>query len=204
MILFATDHDVTHDDEEQAALIESLSDEFHPAVIQKGGVLAGTQLSQRAIVDLAIGAGWAAAHELAVVGMIAGGESWRYSRARNDNDNGSRDVGLMQINIPHDQVGTSVEEELYDPVVNMRAARRLYMTPLSSSTHRLWTPWVAFNTGIYLHDTYRAWGLLGLLNHLAFQTGDELAKAAPDYVSKLHTPLITIGQLRALYPGVVL
>lgn len=166
------------------------------------GLLAGVQITQRKIAHLAYDAGWKNEDflELVVACMVCGSESWRFSRAHNDNidANGdvlSRDVGLMEINIPASKIGTQTEEDLYDPVKNFAAAYLLY-------SNRKWQPWAAFNSGVYLHDTYLQWGLLGVAN-----LADEfLLKRAQDVGQQPGTrlPWISIKELKKLYPSTVL
>lgn len=131
------------------------------------GFLAGTQVQPRTLAKLAYetGSRWQDAQTLVEAVSICLAESQGYDRARNDNvgtgdEVTSRDVGIFQINIPARYIGTPVEEDLYDVKANAKAAYDLYVD-------RGWQPWVAFNTGIYLDDSYLRRAALGVMNFLA-------------------------------------
>ncbi len=109
----------------------------------RAGVLAGPRFHARTIARLAHEQGWRDLN-LVICVAVCLAESEGYTRAYNDNiRNGeihSRDVGLMQINIPASQVGTDAETRLYDPEYNMERARDMFVA-------RHWQPWVAYNSG---------------------------------------------------------
>lgn len=172
-------------------LFAQMPHEYHATVVKKGGTLAGKQLQLRQVIDYAHIAGFRD-DDLVIAAMVCGAESWRYTRAFNDNTDGSRDVGLMEINIPKSAIGTAQEEALYDPANNFARAFAMWKT-------RKWQPWVSYNTGVYLHDTYRAWALLGIMNHYA-----EIFDKATAQQTALKVPLISVHQFKTLYPNVVL
>jgi hypothetical protein len=127
--------------------------------------LAGTQMQGRDIARLLHDAGWTDAENLTVAVMVCFAESMGYSRAYNDNVDSSgkvtsRDVGLMQINISASQIGTAAEEDLYDVQKNADAAYALYK-------NRGFQPWVAYNSRVYLRDTYLKLATRGIANFLA-------------------------------------
>jgi hypothetical protein len=163
------------------------------------GVLAGTRLQPRTVAGLAVSAGWTGLDLYRAV-AICGGESAFYTEAHNDNldANGvvvSRDVGLMEINIPASQIGTASETDLYDPTKNFARAFKLWQS-------RGWQPWVAYNTNAYLADTYRVWALLGVQSYYATELAAE-AKAAGK-TSVIKVPLFSLIDLRKKYPGLYL
>ncbi len=106
--------------------------------------LPGKALEPRVIARLCHDAGW---HDLELVKAVAVclSESNGYPLAYHDNvgDKPSRDVGLFQINIPYEQVGTYVEQHLYQIPVNLARARMLY-------ERREWQPWYGFTNGYAL------------------------------------------------------
>ncbi len=78
-------------------------------------------------------------------------ESNGYPLAYHDNEghNPSRDIGLFQINIPYEKVGTAYEKDLYEVNINLTRARRLYDS-------RGWEPWYGYENGYALStDWYR-------------------------------------------------
>src|SRR4051812_19597073 len=117
--------------------------------------LDGREYLARELNELAYKHGWRDAHENVRCVAVCFAESAGRERAYNDNRNEtdhdivvaghtykpgevtSRDVGLMEINIPAHQIGTDVEEALYDPDNNFAAARKLFVA-------RGWQPWFAF------------------------------------------------------------
>jgi len=107
----------------------------------------------------------------------------------------SRDVGLMEINIPASQIGTPAEEALYAPAANFKAAFALWK-------NRGWQPWVGFNKDIYLHDTYISWALLGAMNYF----GEQYITAATDLgqTPQVKIPAISLKQYKRFYPDIVL
>ena len=109
----------------------------------------GEQLSQAQIKQLAIDAGWKPdeAHTISAVAMA---ESSGNSRALNPNrDTGDESYGIMQINMidgmgpeRRRQFGIDSNEELYNPVTNMRAARQIF-------EQQGWGAWGAYTNGSY-------------------------------------------------------
>lgn len=127
--------------------------------------LAGKKLMPREIAELGA-AHWA---DLELVKQVATtlGESLGYVGAYHDNDTPptSRDLGLMQINVPARIIGTPAEALLrtesklaveWKPVgvKNIEAAFHLYDEPGPNDGKRLWQPWVAYTTG---WATFPAW-----------------------------------------------
>jgi Lysozyme like domain len=131
----------------------------------------GTEFLQpRQVADLAYLHGFAEATNLATIAAICFAESQAGVRAWHDNLDAdgnvlSRDVGLWQINIPASEIGTATEEELYDPNTNCSHARELYLAKIDGGI-RAFTPWAAYNSGVYLHDPYAGKGILGVTNFL--------------------------------------
>jgi hypothetical protein len=166
------------------------------------GVLLPPRIYPRQLAALAYNAGpkWRDAKVLVRAVAVCLAESQGYAGSFNDNLDSSgavvsRDVGLWQINIPASQIGTSVEVALHDPAANAAAAYRLYDS-------RGFQPWVAYNTGVYLHSTYVARATLGVTNFLEAElVRDALNAGQP---TDLRVPFISIPQLRGLYPKVAL
>jgi hypothetical protein len=166
-----------------------------PAPHAQHGFLLGVQMQPRKIATLAYAAGVRDFYELSRATAISLAESQGYTRAYNDNfdANGkllSRDVGIFQINIPASQVGTSVEEALYDPAANVAAMKQLYDA-------RGWQPWVAYTTGVYLHDTYVRRASLAVMNLAA----ERLVRDAQalDQLPKTPVPMLSQKQLSTFY-----
>src|SRR3990172_4029560 len=119
------------------------------------GVLQGQQLQPREIASICYAAGWRDKNLIIAVAVCLA-ESQGYIRAYNDNlaADGetilSRDVGIFQINIPANKVGTPEEERLYNPHYNVSRARTLFES-------RGFQPWVAYNTGIALNPAWWRW-----------------------------------------------
>lgn len=106
--------------------------------------LPGKAMEPRDIAKLCHETGWRDL-ELVVAVAVCLSESNGYPLAYHDNQgkNPSRDVGLFQINIPHEQVGTGFEKNLYDIEVNAQRARNLYI-------RRQWEPWYGYTNGYAL------------------------------------------------------
>ena len=162
--------------------------------------LDGTRLPLRQLARVAYAAGpsWHDAQVLVRAVAVALAESQGFTRAWHDNffQDGlleSRDVGVWQINIPADQVGTQTEEDLYDPAKNAAAAYKLYAA-------RGFQPWVAYNTRVFLHDTYIQRAMLGVVNFLAEGLLADAKAAGQVPVTRL--PFVSIPELRKLYPTV--
>lgn len=164
------------------------------------GVLAGKHLGPRAVAILAHTAGFRD-DELFTAVQVCGAESWMFTRAYNDNIDDqtgqvvSRDVGLWEINIPASLIGSSAEEALYDPQTNANRAFTMWR-------NRGWQPWAAYTSGVYLHDTYTLWGLLGVMNRLG--EINHTFQLAAGYSSKVKVPAVSIPTARTLWPGVPL
>lgn len=163
------------------------------------GVLEGARLGPRVVAKLAHDAGFRD-DELFTAVAVCGAESWLFTRAHNDNLDGSgftlsRDVGLWEINIPASQIGTAAEESLYDPVTNAARAFSLWKA-------RGWQPWAAFNSGVYLHDTYTLWAMLGVANR--FVERNHALQVALGYESAVKVPAVSIPTARKLWPTVPL
>jgi hypothetical protein len=163
------------------------------------GFLLGVQMQPRKVMQLDYAAGIHDAYELERAAAIMLAESQGYTRAYNDNVDASgkvisRDVGLYEINIPASQIGTSVEEALYDPANNVAAMKKLYDA-------RGWQPWVAYTSGVYLHDTYIRRASLALMNLAA----EKLVRDAQALGQSPQTPVPMLSQKQlshflALYP----
>ena len=159
------------------------------------GYLLGTQLGPRKLAELAYSAGVTDFKDVARATAIGLAESQGYTRAYNDNldANGnviSRDVGIWEINIPASEIGTSVEENLYDPVQNAAAMAQLH-------SRRGWQPWVAYTSNVYLHDTYLRRASLGVMNMAAemFALDARAAGQSP----KTPVPMLSLKQLSSFY-----
>lgn len=159
------------------------------------GELLGVQMQARKIAKLAYDVGIMDAQELVTAVAVCLAESQGFDRAYNDNMNDqdqvtSRDVGLWQINIPATQIGSQAEEDLYDRENNAQAMYALY-------TRRGWQPWAAFNSDVYLHDTYVRRAALAVQNYLAEQLV-VMAKLAGQTPST-RVPMVSLAQLNKLY-----
>lgn len=179
--------------------LKNIDKAFHPRAVSSG-TLAGKRLGPRGVTKLAFNAGFRDL-DLYLAVMVCGSESWFFTQARNDNIDDatgaikSRDVGLMQINIPASQIGTQVENDLYIPEKNFARAFSMWQ-------NRKWQPWVGFTSHACFHDTYLQWALLGVANY-----HDEiLLQMAKDFgqAPKTRLPWISIPDLRKLYPDVQL
>src|SRR6185312_7194073 len=102
--------------------------------------LEGKQLLPREVAALARDHGWRDSENWPVIVAVCFAESAGYDRAFHDNPDGTRDVGLLQINIPQAKIGTQFEEDLYDHDNNFAAGRKLYEA-------RGFQPWVAHANG---------------------------------------------------------
>lgn len=111
--------------------------------------LEGQELLPREICRL-IASHWPNSKIKAVATILA--ESAGFVGAYHLNDNGTKDVGLMQIDIMPDAFGTTREKELLtDPVVNVDAGYALYEQPWERDKKtgiRQWQPWAAYTSGI--------------------------------------------------------
>jgi hypothetical protein len=105
----------------------------------------------------------------------------------------SRDCGIDQINIPAEFIGTPTETALYDPDFCARQAHLKYVD-------RNFTPWVAYTTGVFMHDSYVLRACLGMLN----MQGKRLTDLAmlDGQITHIRTPIISFKEIRVLYPDV--
>jgi hypothetical protein len=103
--------------------------------------LPGKPLEPRELARLCHKAGWRD-YELVTAVAVCLSESAGYPLAYHDNegDKPSRDVGLFQINIPYEKVGTDYEQALYEVTVNIDRARALFLD-------RYWQPWYGYTNG---------------------------------------------------------
>jgi hypothetical protein len=110
--------------------------------------LVGKPLEVREIARLCHNAGWRDL-ELVTAVAVCLSESNGYPLAYHDNvgDKPSRDVGLFQINIPYEKVGTDYEKHLYEVEANLFRARRLYES-------RQWSPWMGYDSGFALSTAW--------------------------------------------------
>lgn len=152
-------------------------------------------MQARKICKLAYDVGITDAHELVIAVAVCLAESQGFDRAYNDNENEqgvvtSRDVGLWEINIPASQIGSQVEEDLYDRENNAAAMYALY-------TKRGWQPWAAFNSNVYLHDTYVRRAALAVQNYLAERL--VVAARSAGQTPGTRTPMVSLAELNKLY-----
>lgn len=150
------------------------------------GYLRGKQWQPREIADLAESHGFTEAMPLATAIAVCFAESQARDHSYNDNIGGegqtlSRDCGLMQINIPAANIGTSVEANLYDPDINMQAAIRLWKM-------RGFEPWASYTSGVYLHNYYTGRASLGMMNFAVERFNAQ--------GSMLPLPVFTLAQAR--------
>lgn len=102
--------------------------------------LAGRQLSLYEALALCFVCGWKW-RPLAVAVAVMTAESGRYVEAWHDNDNGSVDRGLFQINSIHEAQISSTDA--LKAVPNAAYAFKLWES-------QGWKPWAVFNHGTYL------------------------------------------------------
>lgn len=160
------------------------------------GELLGVAVQPRKLAELAYDVGITDALELVVAVAICLAESQGYDRAYNDNldpagNVASRDVGLWEINIPASKIGTQIEEDLYDRQNNAAAMFALYK-------NRRWQPWAAYNSNVFLHDSYVRRASLGVMNFLAEKL--VLAAQAAGQTPGTRVPMVSLKQLEKLYP----
>ncbi len=119
------------------------------------GELRGKQIQPRALAGYAYDAGWKDVEALATTVAVCLAESQGFDHAINENPDGSEDRGIFQLNTIHDWI---TDEIAYDPKQASAAAFKLYQSAKG------WTPWAAFNSGVYLHSTYTGRAALGVCN----------------------------------------
>lgn len=170
-------------------------DRGHAAQAAPQGFLLGVQVQPRKIAALAYDVGIHDANELVIAVAVCLSESQGFDRAYNDNvdESGqviSRDVGMYQINIPASKIGTQVEADLYDRANNVAAMYRLYQA-------RGWQPWAAYNSNVFLNDSYIQRAALGVQNYLA----ERLVVRAKSVgkIPATRVPMVTSRELLALY-----
>lgn len=147
------------------------------------GFLEGTQQNPRDIAAVAYKAGpkWRDPLVLVEAVAVSLSESQGYDHARCENIDDvtgaikSVDHGLWQINKP------TLTPALWDLEANAKAAYSLY-------DRRGWQPWVAYNKGIYLHDSYASRAALGVMNFVIAHMND--------LGSELPLPIWSTGELR--------
>jgi hypothetical protein len=159
------------------------------------GELLGVQMQARKIAKLAYDVGITDAHELVIAVAVCLAESQGFDRAYNDNIDAegnvlSRDVGLWEINIPASKIGTQAEEDLYDRENNAAAMYALYK-------NRMWQPWAAYNSDVYLHDTYIRRAALAVQNYLAEQLVVMARLAGQTPATRI--PMVSLKELLKLY-----
>lgn len=116
--------------------------------------IEGKPLQPRALAELFYEAGWRDTPLVEAVAVCLS-ESGGYPIAWHDNLDSqgnvtSRDVGLMQINIPAADIGTSVEKDLYDVTANVTRARAMYV-------QRGWEPWYGYTNGYATSTDWWHW-----------------------------------------------
>lgn len=165
------------------------------------GHLVGPIWDAQRIAQFAYAAGWTNAEDLVTAVAVCLAECDGFINSYNDNTDEtgkiilSRDVGMWEINIPASEIGTAQEKLLYDPKTNAEAAYDLWKK-------RGWEPWVSYTTGIVFDDRYVITALIGVLNFLAtfaVQAQEKLPARAANH--ELKSPLISLPQLRILYPN---
>lgn len=176
--------------------LSSIPYEHQPHVVRSAhGKLDGVWVGPAEVARAAHAAGFRDLHLFEAV-AVAGSESWLYDKAHCDNvddstgETSSRDVGLWQINIPANEIGTKVETYLLDHDKNAHAAYELW-------SRRGWQPWVGHNTGAWLHDTYQLWAMFGVGNFWMTQNVRQKG-------THIHSPAVTLGQMKKLFPNVPL
>ena len=153
------------------------------------GKLIGPQIQPRDLASVAYGEGFTDALDLITCIAVCLAESQGFQHAYNDNERDgivvSRDVGVMQINIPANQIGTAAEDALYALDVNFAAAYDLF-------DRRGFQPWVAYNTDVCLHDTYLERATAGVGNFLgAYLLGQPVKDwAGSPYKHNLTNPVL--------------
>lgn len=143
------------------------------------GELKGTQIQPRDLAGRGYTAGWHEALGLVTMVAVTLAESQGYDRAFNDNvvPDGEtrkgldghtytagqvwqRDCGVMQIGIPASLIGSPEEEALYSWQHNVEQGFALYDA-------RGFQPWAAYDTKVYLRDSYLGRASRGVGNFLA-------------------------------------
>jgi hypothetical protein len=121
----------------------------------------GRQMQPREIAELCHNAGWRD-EDLVVAVAVCLSESGGYPLAWHDNLDSttgvikSRDVGLFQINIPGDAIGTEREEALYDPIANVATAMQYWKG-------RKWQPWYGYTNGYATSTEWWHWSTTKLV-----------------------------------------
>lgn len=150
------------------------------------GELKGRQIQPRELAAMFYEAGWQDAETLTVAVAVCLAESQGYQYAINQNSNGTYDRGIWQLNSIHTAWTDAVA---YDPVRATAAAFSLYVNRGSS-----FEDWAAYNSGVYLRDSYLGRAVVGVANFL----GERLlsyhvpphADGTP-YVHSFTTPIAT-------------
>lgn len=124
--------------------------------------LAGERLSPRAIARLCWDAGWRDENLITAVCIVLQ-ESAGFTEATHENNDGSMDNGLWQINNKaHPNVTQAVA---FDPAAATKVARALYKD-------QKFRPWAAYTTGAYMKHRDRA--TRGMVNMWREQYGLDL------------------------------
>jgi hypothetical protein len=109
----------------------------------RAGELNGTKIAPLKIAALVRQAGWRDRNMIEAV-AVALAESGGFDHAVNENENGSTDRGLWQINSVHVDAGEITVVQCWDPVASTNYSYELYRR--YSYT---FGPWVAFKSGAY-------------------------------------------------------
>ena len=152
------------------------------------------------------GPGWEIHDALVMAVAVSFAECDGYINSYHDNygpDNKtivSRDVGIWQINIPADDIGTHIESDLHVPANNAAAAYKLW-------TAREWEPWASFTSGIVFDDRYYLTACLGVLNYSVkilkeFQANVKDPARVANHNAP--SPFLTSAQVRHLYPKILI
>jgi hypothetical protein len=153
------------------------------------GELLGKQIQPRAIAKLGYVAGWHDCHHLVTALAVCLAESQGYSEAVNKNPDGSTDRGIWQLNTIHSWIS---DEIAYDPAKATAAAFQLWQEVKG------FTPWAAYDSRVYLHDTYLRRAALGVMNFLAEALVEQATSAGQTPTTRV--PMISSHDLARIYP----
>lgn len=123
------------------------------------GELKGHQWQPRELAAANYAAGFEDAETLVVATAVELAESQGYSRAQNTNPDGSVDRGPWQLNSIHKDISDACA---YDLTCSTSKAFSLWAARRSS-----FGDWAAYNSGVYLRDSYLGRAVVGVANMLA-------------------------------------
>jgi hypothetical protein len=133
------------------------------------GALLGRQWEPRVIARHAYNAGWKDALDLVTILAIAAAESQLFDHAIHVNLDLSEDRGIYQLSSVHKWITDTIA---YDVVAASDAAYTLY------KARGGFEDWVAYTSGVYLHDSYLGRAVRGVGN---FAAETMLAWPVPDH-----------------------